>query len=570
MSKANKETLLQLIRQLDGKGYREYKRLAGDYDFGQFRLIIDHVQGDPFASPSTCRIQISHQIAQIPSIYYNTKVRKVALADFLTRAFSEAINSIQKTFKGTGNSSRITIDTPGQEILDKSSVVITTDFIEVRFTVGLPAEGRRIKASEAYDLFSKRIHSLPSNSLVYNTLNQKKLQLFINTAEDADFLRNQLDKESLVAFVANGSILPRASGIDQRPLKSGHVIPFMAPDSLTVTFNRPNAGPISGLGIRKGITLITGGGFHGKSTLLNAIELGIYNHIPGDGREFIVSSPTSFKVRSEDGRPVIGTNISYFINHLPYQKETTSFCTLNASGSTSQAANIIEAFEAGTNCLLIDEDTSATNFMIRDNRMQKLISKANEPITPFLDRIKDLYEQNNISTILVMGGSGDYLEVADLVIMMSSYKVEDKTADAKRIVAAYPNNRQAEQDTPFDKLQPRYPSIAEHDLNKGNRKASIKSSGLHRIKLGYSEIDLSHIEQLVHSSQTHTITQLLKHIVPSLKGNISFTEVLQLLEDRMAIEGLHQIGNTKDGFLAQVRKLDIAAALNRIRILKMR
>ena len=529
---ADKETLLQLIRQLDGKGYREYKRLAGDYDFGQFRLFIDHVQGDPFATPSTCRIQITHQTAQIDSEFHNTKCRKIALADFLTRAFSEAIKANYKALKGTGNSRKISIDTPGQEILDKSSVVITSEYIEVRFTIGLPADGRRIKASEALCLLKETIPSLVDKSLLNSALNTKTLRLYIHTAEDADFLRKQLNKENLVAFIANGSILPRASGVDQRPLKSSDVIPFEAPNSLTVTFNRPNAGPISGLGIRKGITLITGGGFHGKSTLLNAIELGIYNHIPGDGRECVVSSPTAFKVRSEDGRPITGTNISYFINHLPYQKTTTSFCTTNASGSTSQAANIIEAFEAGTNCLLIDEDTSATNFMIRDHRMQQLISKANEPITPFLDRIRDLYERHDISTVLVMGGSGDYLDVADQVIMMSSYKVEDKTAEAKRIVANCPNKRQTEDATTFTKLQPRYPSIAEHELKRGHKATAIKPIGNHLIKLGHSEINLTYIEQLVHSSQVRTIAQILKVLLPTLKGNLTFTEVLQQVENR--------------------------------------
>ncbi len=237
----------------------------------------------------------------------------------------------------------------------------------------------------------------------------------------------------LVAFIANGAILPRESGVSEKPLTQG-ALPFLAPPSLEIEVELPNQGKIKGLGIKKGITLITGGGFHGKSTLLKALERGIYNHIPGDGREGVVTLESAVKIRAEDGRFIASTDISPFISNLPFNLDTQKFSTPNASGSTSQAANIIEALESKSKLLLLDEDTCATNFMIRDKRMQTLIHKEDEPITPFIDRVKELYTSFGVSTILVLGGCGDYLEVADTVIMMKNYKPLDVTLPAKKII----------------------------------------------------------------------------------------------------------------------------------------
>ena len=197
----------------------------------------------------------------------------------------------------------------------------------------------------------------------------------------------------------------------------------------------PHAGKIQGMGIKKGITLIVGGGYHGKSTLLKALELGVYNHIAGDGREYVITDDTAMKIRAEDGRSIKKVDISMFINDLPNGKDTSAFCTEDASGSTSQAANVVEAMEAGAETFLIDEDTSATNFMIRDELMQRVVNREDEPITPFIDRIRELYEQYGISTILVAGSSGSYFHVADCIVQMNRYKPQEITAFAKEEAA---------------------------------------------------------------------------------------------------------------------------------------
>eukprot|EP00438_Fugacium_kawagutii_P004327 Skav220059 [mRNA] locus=scaffold1709:61262:63212:- [translate_table: standard] len=208
---------------------------------------------------------------------------------------------------------------------------------------------------------------------------------------------------------------------------------------MEVSITLPHAGTVTGMGITRGVSVIVGGGFHGKSTLLHALQLGIYNKVPGDGREHVVCEPSAVKIRAEDGRSVKCTDISPFINNLPFGKlavmgtmalwkATTEFSTGDASGSTSQAANIIEALEVGAMSLLVDEaprrqtdDTCATNFMIRDEKMKALVAPDKEPITAFVRKVRPLFEELGVSTILVVGGSGDFFTVADAVIMMDEW-----------------------------------------------------------------------------------------------------------------------------------------------------
>ncbi|NJO66808.1 MAG: hypothetical protein HC832_04895 [Leptolyngbyaceae cyanobacterium RM1_405_57] len=437
------QRLYQQLLQLDQRSYKAYKQIAGVYQFPGFELSIDYVQGDPFASPSRLRVQIPQTYSQrtdsriksFPEELYRSHSREVALRDYLTRQFAQVAAEVRGR-RGSGNSGLIAIAPTSQQVLERTSVLITSKQLEARFVVGLPARGRTVLGKQAAELLCDDLPLIVDRALNYAQLNSAELQRHVETVEDADWLRQQLAERGLVTFVANGAILPRQSGVDDRPLTT-HALPFQSPDSLQVSFHRPNQGEIGGMGIPAGITLIVGGGYHGKSTLLRAIALGIYNHIPGDGREFVLTDPAAVKIRAEDGRSISGVNISPFINHLPQGRSTEQFSTENASGSTSQAANIMESLEAGATVLLVDEDTSATNFMIRDRRMQALIAKAKEPITPFVDKIRQLYQDYRVSTILVMGGSGDYFDVADTVIAMTDFQPQEVTEQAKAIAQQY-------------------------------------------------------------------------------------------------------------------------------------
>ena len=559
------DRLRSKLLKLDNASYKAYKELRGKYEFSQFTLVIDRVQGDPFAAPSKVRVIVPQKVARFPQQLYRNKSREVATRDYLARQFARVAKGLSKS-RGTGKSGSIAIASLGQEVLERTAVYISDRELEVRFVIGLPARGRRVLGHQAAIMLCEEIPKLVT-ALLYSSQDRQRLQQQVETIEDADWLREQLSQRDLLAFIANGSVLPRRSGIDSRPLVDG--IPFKSPPSLEVEFDCPNCGVIEGMGIPTGISLIVGGGYHGKSTLLRAIELGIYNHLPGDGREYVVTNPSAVKIRAEDGRSITGVNISPFINRLPQGRSTNKFGTANASGSTSQAANIIEALEAGTKLLLIDEDTSATNFTIRDRRMQALISKDKEPITPFIDKVRQLYEDYGVSTVLVIGGSGDYFEVADLVIAMEDYQPAEVTAKAKDIAKQYATERSKEGGDNFGTLDRRSPILTSIDPCRGER-VKLNSRGVDNITIGTEEIDLGAIEQLVDGGQLKAIALALVYIREKYnKQQLTLAQILTKLEEEIAQLGLDAITDSIQGDLTQFRTIELAAALNRLRSLQI-
>jgi len=561
--------LRENLNKIEGAGYKSYKSLLGEYDFGDYALFIDSVQRDPFASPSRLRVRVYNDKAGFPSDTYTSRSREIALRDYLARKFNENIKLFSLGNRGSGGSGRISIDAPGQEILERSSVVITHLYIEVRFTAGMPAIGRSVAAKHAEAMLFEELPKIVNLSLKFENLDEAQLYEHLHCAEDADFIRGELENLGLVAFIAEKSLLPRVSGVDDRPLPEEDAVLFESPVELREDLFLPNLGMISGMGIPKGVTLITGGGFHGKSTLLRAIERGIYNHIPGDGREFVVTNPNAVKIRAEDGRRVENVNIKPFISKLPFGKETESFSTDDASGSTSQAANILEALEVGADALLIDEDTTATNFMIRDHRMQELVAKNNEPINPFIDKVKSLFREHRVSTVLVIGGSGDYFDVADRVIRMTEYKPEEVTEEAKEIADRFKTERVVEGGDYFGVLTDRIPIRESVDAAKGKRKAKISQKGLHSIKFGKNLIDISALEQLVDMSQTNAIGDAIMYSKRYMDGVKTLREITSLVMMDIARNGLDVLKKKVAGDYAEFRSLELAAAINRLRTLHM-
>ncbi|BCR06140.1 ATPase [Desulfuromonas versatilis] len=557
--------LRDILKRIDGKGYKAYKDLTGSYDFGEFRLGVDHVQGDPFAAPSRISVYVAAAQAGLPPELFATPVRRIALEDFLGRAVAAAIRQCVRGRRGIGKSGEMAIATSGQQVLVRNAVLIAEGAVEARLTLGLPAAGRTIRGRDAEEMLFRELPEVVRRALFYPSLDADKARRHVESVEDQQALRDQLAKQGLVAFVADGAILPRRSGIDDRPLPQD-AIPFRAPESLARTLVLPNAGEVRGMAIPAGVTLIVGGGFHGKSTLLHALERGVYDHIPGDGRERVASDPAAVKIRAEDGRSVWDVNISPFIDNLPLGRDTVRFSTENASGSTSQAANIMEALECGAGVLLIDEDTSATNFMIRDERMQQLVTKDKEPITPLLHRVRELYDEHGVSTVIVMGGSGDYLEVADRVIMLDSYTVREVTAEARRIAGA-PRVRPETAGAPPLDLQPRrVPTAAMLNPARGRREAKIDTRGLDTLLYGEHNIDLGNVEQLVDLGQVRAIGLLIKFFAEN-QAQASTTLAEGLASALAAIEegGLDLLPPWKTGDLALPRLFELAAAVNRIR-----
>lgn len=563
------EDLRQLLFQVNRKSYPAYKDTRGAYAFPGYILSIDHVQGDPFAAPSKLSIKVNGQQAAFPKQLYHTKETRIALQDYLIRQFHQKIERFNFKAKGSGKSGLISITRCRQEVIERTACTLSpsTGDLTVRFEVGFPANGRTINSQELIKIFFDFLPVCVRESLYYKNLNAKELQKVCHLAEDQTYIRSQLPVLGLTAFVANGAILPRESGVSPRPMKNG--IPFVSPASMEVTLRLPNHGPIKGMGIPKGITLIVGGGYHGKSTLLEALELGVYNHIAGDGREYVITEADGVKIRAEDGRSIKHTDISLFINDLPNGRDTASFYSEDASGSTSQAANVVEAMEAGSRLLLIDEDTSATNFMIRDELMQRVVNRNQEPITPFIERVRWLSTAKEISTILVAGSSGSYFHVADKVIQMDHYRPADITEFAKKEAEAFPAIRPS---TPA-KTEPDYHRIIRPDSSfRDDRRMKMKSMGVDGISVNRENIDLRYLEQLADPEQVNSLAAVLRYAQTHIfNGRRTLQEAVAQLEKLLENQGLDFLaeGGRIPPNLAVPRSQEIFACLNRYRSLQI-
>ncbi|EOW0835832.1 TPA: ABC-ATPase domain-containing protein [Vibrio parahaemolyticus] len=542
------DQLTATLKKIEKQNYRAYQQIKGQYDFTDFTLFIDHVQGDPYASASRFRATRAWSLTGLEWLKDESPAFQRAARDFIARSFEQ--------FAKQENTVSIALN--GQTVLDSTAVLFTEEGIELRFRVNLPAEGRSVLGKKANNILTFHLPKFIRRATLERELDKEAMVKHCQVVEDQSALREQLEAHNLVAFVANGSVLPRIAGNCDLPMKEA--VEFTAPESLQVTLHAPNKGYVTGLGIPKGITLIVGGGFHGKSTLLNAIERSIYDHIPGDGREYIVTDQKAMKIRAEDGRCVHHLNLSNYINHLPMDKDTADFSTQDASGSTSQAAWLQESIEAGATSLLIDEDTSATNFMIRDERMQALVAKGDEPITPLVDRIGQLRDELDISTIIVMGGSGDYLDVANTVIQMHDYQVVDVTEKAKQVIAQHPTQRHNESEESLQTFRPRALNRVALMNILTDGKFRVSAKGKDSLRFGKEFTDLSALEQIESADEVNAIGWLWFQLA-QLPGwcNNPAKEIEEMLS------GEWHASLPKQGDLAKPRTLDVMAALNRMR-----
>lgn len=557
--------LKDLLERIDRRGYPAYKDTKGAYRFPGYVLSIDHVQGDPFAAPSKISLRVPAATAGFPKDLYRLPRQRRALQDQLTRRLGRLTARASGQTRGSGHSGLMAVSRCGQEILDRTACQLDPrgDLL-VRLEVGFPANGRTIQAKALEKILFQLLPQCVQGALVYANWDPRVLQAAARLAEDQQALRDQLPRLGLCAFVANGSILPRASGVSSLPMKDS--VPFRSPKELEVTLDLPHRGRLTGMGVPKGVTLIVGGGYHGKSTLLQALELGVYDHIAGDGREYVVTDETAVKIRAEDGRSIRHTDISPFINHLPNGKDTSRFVTADASGSTSQAANVAEALEAGAGLLLLDEDTSATNFMVRDELMQRVVCRDQEPITPFLERVRGLYERQGVSTVLVAGSSGAFFHVADHIIQMDHYLPRDITALAKQAARDFP-------------LPPGPPEAAESSLPRripnpspafgAGKRVKWKVLGKDGLSIDRESIDLRCLEQLTDSEQTAALACCLLHAQRHLlDGKRTLAQVVDALEALMD-QNLAALCDSPANvpFLARPRRQELFACFNRWRSL---
>ena len=561
------QNLKSLLIRIDGQGYKAYKLLQGEFEYSDFQLLVDHVQGDPFAEPSRCRITLPLKSTGLSGHLSSNPTRRVALEDYLGRRFVTAINLFSAGGRGSGRSGEFEIASYAQQVLQRSTVSIESSMLEVRFQIGLPANNRRIDAQQARVMLFDELPAIVASALIEITEQSDIAEQHVNCVEDQQFLRAQLEAYNLIAFIGNGSNLARHSGVDDRPLSDA--IRINAPDLIAVELNLKHRPPVSGLAFPKGVNLIVGGGFHGKSTMLRAIEQGVYDHIPGDGRELVVSDQGCFKLQAEDGRAISGVDIRPFIQNLPGGKDCSFFTTTNASGSSSQAASIIEALSAGVQTLLIDEDTSASNFLIRDQRMQSLVPKDKEPITPLSQRIRQLYDQDAISVVMVMGGSGDYFALADQVVMMDNYQPVDATLRAHEL-ALPPCGAESEIDHIIQSTE-RIPHKNCLSVLGPSRKPKIKAFGTRLLQFGKEDIPLQSLEQLVDTAQLLSIGYLIEMYHKDKNSlNVDIIVGLERQIEQLKKSGFDSITPYPMGKLAMPRLQELVAVVNRMRMLEIK
>lgn len=589
------------LHAIDGRSYAAYKAIVGRYrsPLG-WVLYIDRIQPDPYAPPTAIRVVLplaltgadarltgftprltgadtrptgtNEPLTGTNEHLTASPTRAVALRDYLARTLRELL-------KGQA----ISIAPAGQEILERSSVNLhetwQDDFstpafnapgpyLELRLRWSLPAFGREIAGRQA----ARNLNLDLARAVAGLDLRESELGAeawkHCQVAEDHAALQEILVERGWVAFLADGANLARRSGVSQLPLEGG--VPLTAPETLAQTVQLPHAGVVRGTAIPAGATVIAGGGYHGKSTLLNAIARGIYPHIPGDGRELVATVPEAMAVRAADGRAVTGVDLRPFISHLPGRDaDPAQFTTANASGSTSQAASIMESLELwgqpAQAALLLDEDTCATNLLIRDQRMRALVSSEREPITPLVDRIRALHRERGISTLIVMGGSGDYLDVADQVLIMDSYRLVDATAQARQVCASQPR---------VDTSLPDFPLPAQRLPQRPEAKrrgpSRTRALGTQRLVLDRHEVDVADVSGLVDEGQALAVAWALRALLEHhFDGRTSLPQALAQVAKRLDDVGLDALGEAHPAFLVRPRLVDVGAAVTRLRSLQV-
>ena len=558
--------LQTLLRQIDHRSYPAYKDTRGQYQFQQYVLSIDHVQGDPFAAPSKVSLIVPGKVAGFDRGCYEQKHRRIAFQDYLLRRMSAKIREYSFKAKGSGKSGLLGISQPGQEILERSACTVnpTDGQVTIRMEVGFPANGRTINAGELVKILFDFLPVCVKQTLLAASCPKESLERVLYLADDQLYIRQQLKERELVAFVADGAVLPRKSGVSAQPMKDA--VAFESPQEMAVTLQLPHRGELRGMGIRKGVTLIVGGGYHGKSTLLEALEKGVYDHIAGDGREYVLTDDSAMKLRAEDGRSIQQVDISMFIRNLPGGKDTSHFYTEDASGSTSQAAATVEAVEMGAKVFLIDEDTSATNFMIRDELMQRVVSRDMEPIIPFIDRVRELYEDYGISTILVAGRCGSYFHKADCILQMNRYRPVEITALAKKEAEQFPYTLGSAPEAgkpDFHRVIKADQAFAKDDRIK------MKTMGLDGFSINKETVDMRYVEQLADSEQLTALSHILKHMkCRSFDGRKTMQQTVEALYEEVEKNGFAAFCPGREslpGNLAMPRRQELYAALNRCR-----
>lgn len=576
--------LHNLLASIADKPFHHIQKLRGCYSFPVFQLRFIKMQGSPGANPaSIASVTISLADSQIPELFLRSAECKLAVADFLIRRFRDGIGRFARQNRGKDGSGSFNTIVLSQKMLHRDSVLFADDAVYLRFMISLPAKGQGggvFDAEQAWIMLNEELTAIVDATFFYRHYDEQTrtlLQQFVDVQKTRGEIVRFMHQHNLVAFIANAARLPRQSGVDDRPSMSESVKTFQSPPSLQITIPLTNGLNISGMGIKEGITCITGGGYHGKSTLMQAILAGVYAHIPGDGREYAVTRDDAVFIRAEEGRSIRDVDISPFIGDLPNGLKTGSFSSDNASGSTSQAANIVEAIESGSRLLLFDEDSCATNFLVRDELIEKILDAEQEPIKPLYSTVRSLWTKHRISMIFVVSGLGYFLQKADTCLLMDNYRCNDITAKVRDRLGPIATENQPISDFSVsrrlaaDNFNPAY---INRRLNKTIPKR-IKDlrNAPRQLEYGMDLINLDAVVQIAEAPQILAIGYCLLVLRNQLTQSEHKPETIRFwidwLEDEIKSHGLDCLQPDYPGTLSMPRKYEIAAAINRIRSLRI-
>lgn len=537
------ERLKNLLKGIDGKGFKAYKDLLGDYEHTNFKLEILNIQGDPFASPTMFHMSLSLKKLGVRDEFYEMKFKRLAFEDFLLREIYSGLENKNLT-------NEVFITKPQNEIIKRSAIAIKGDNLSIKYYFNLPAKGRNVLGEISYE----KIKVL--SETIYNFIKDfdlEKAKIHVELNETIELLREKLKKEKIKTFIGNGSILFRENGVGKL---------FVSPKTLEKEFHLKNGVSVKGMCIKEGVTVVTGGLFHGKSTLLTAIKNGVYNHIAGDGKEFVITDREAVNIVAEAGRTINGVDVSYFVNNNSKNEDMKNYYTENASGLLSQAASVIEAIELGASLLLVDEDSSVTNFMFRDKRLNEFFVEEDE-IKPFVNIVKELHGKLDISTIVTTSSIGDFFYEADEVLLLKDCEVLHITDKVKKYVnenvmePAYLNTLK------YNKGRLNIQSVIEEYQGK---KLKLKTNGTNTIALGRDEVSLSCENSIVDNGQLNFIGEIIKKIFSRAElHEKTLKEILEIYDQRIEAEGIEAVLGIKNGSLVYARKYEIASIINRIK-----
>ena len=554
------QKLEEKIQSLATKRLRDYQKIAGEYVYPGFVLYMDTIPPDPDKTPVRARIRARIADTDLPKVIFKTKEGEIAARDFITREFSDKTVAASQKKHGNG---KFYIDKPGRDMLETSSVVVDDGLIEVRFSIDLPHDKGNIPTYELTELLLKRLPRMVRGSMFFKNIDSEKLTKWIEVYQDAEALRKSLDAAGLVAFVADGSVI---EGI-RREEDSRKA--FKAPDDLAVTLTAPNRGEIRGMGIPKGLTVIAGWANSGKTTLLTALSYGVYNHLPGDGREYIVTAHDAMFVQTEEGRRVENVDISPFFSGTLNHHKSEEYRIKRARMFDSQAASVMEAVEIGTSLLLLDEDSSSPALIGTDMRMDALMGEEGNPVTTLVDVLPELRDSLNISTVIALSSNGAYLGCADTVIRFDDeYKASNISEEAKRIAAETPSPEP--RGATLQKPRGRQPLRATLDPMEQKTKDKIRPRGIGYVQYGDEFIDMEKVPQLSSSSQARGIARGLSLLHRLLDRSRTLSDAVDEVVRRVNTVGLDTLSNRCMGDLAVFRRQELAAAVNRLQDLKMR